>query len=643
MTPPPPPIFAPSAETVARSQMTQFARFCEAEAGVRLPDYAALHAFSVQNLRGFWTLFLRWSELISEGNPQPVCEGDSCEAARFFPALRLGYVENLLRDRAPGDADRPALTARDEEGHVVRLTRGELRRRVMVAAAALHEMGVKPGDHVVAVARNTADTVIACLGTVALGAAWSATGPDLGVAALRDRFGQLAPRVLFHHTSYHLHGAVHSIADRIAALRAELPSLAAVIALDSDPFSPAGEPALSFDELPRLPFNHPLFVLFSSGTTGPPKCIVHGAGGTLIEHHKEHRLHGDLGPTDKLLFHTSCGWMMWNWQLSALACGAEIVLYDGSVSYPQEDALWRLVADERVTVFGTSPAYLQYCREAAITPAERVALPALRAILSTGSVLPDSLYPWVRDAVKTVPLQSISGGTDIIGCFVLGNPNLPVYPGELQSVSLGMDVRALGGGDGIGELVCANPFPSRPVGLHGDPEGRRFHEAYFSQNPGVWTHGDRIEITPRGGARIHGRSDGVMNIRGIRIGPAEIYRSLEGIAEIVEAMAVEQAAPDQPGGSRLVLLVVLGRGRDLDRPLTLRVKKEISQRCSMVHVPSVIAQVAELPTTHSGKRSERAARDAVNGRPAANAGALRNPGCLDVIREHPALLMAGAR
>jgi acetoacetyl-CoA synthetase len=392
---------------------------------------------------------------------------------------------------------------------------------------------------------------------------------------------------------------------------------------------------------PRFPFNHPLFILFSSGTTGVPKCIVHGAGGTLLEHAKEHRLHGDFGPRDRLYFHTSTGWMMWNWQLSALAAGTTIAVYDGSVSFPEQDALWQLVAREKVTVFGTSPAFLQFCRDAGIVPNQRVDLGALRAMQSTGSILFDSHYDWVAENVKSLPLQSISGGTDIIGCFVLGNPNLPVYRGESQCVSLGLDVRALPEKDAAerdrGELVCARPFPSRPLGLFGDREGSRFHEAYFSQNEGVWTHGDYVELTERGTARILGRSDGVLNIRGVRIGPAEIYHVLQDVPEIAEAMAIEQSAPAEPGGTRLVLLVVLREGSLLDRPLALRIKKELSRRASPVHVPSVIAAVPELPTTFSGKRSEKAARDVLNGRAATNVAALKNPGSLDVLRSHPDL------
>ncbi|MEA2450849.1 MAG: acetoacetyl-CoA synthetase, partial [Thermoleophilaceae bacterium] len=368
----------------------------------------------------------------------------------------------------------------------------------------------------------------------------------------------------------------------------------------------------------RFPFNHPLFVMFTSGTTGRPKCIVHGAGGTLLEHVKEHRLHVDLRARDRLFFHTSAAWMMWNWQLSALACGVEIVLYDGPLSSPS--TLWQIVSEGRVSVFGTSPPYLQLCEDSGYAPQGELELTDLRAVLSTGSILHDWQYDWVDENVGALPVQSISGGTDIVGCFVLGSPNLPVQRGWLQCRSLGMDVQAQGG-----ELVCRNPFPSRPLGLLGDDDGRRFHEAYFEQNPGVWTHGDLIEFDEHGHARMHGRSDGVINVHGLRIGPAEIYRAIGAVDEVAEAMAVEQ-------DERLVLLVVLRPGTELDGRLVVRIRREIARNASPLHVPELVVRVDQLPTTHSGKRSERAARDALCGAEWANVTALANPESLGAIR-----------
>jgi acetoacetyl-CoA synthetase len=448
-----------------------------------------------------------------------------------------------------------------------------------------------------------------------------------------------------------------------------LPSLHGVIRLDDGVLpKKTGQPAIyALDELIQevpvgdagrfvwrhFPFNHPLFIMFSSGTTGKPKCIMHGAGGSLLEHLKEHRLHTDLRPGDRMYFHTSCAWMMWNWQLSALASGVEIVTYDGPLS--TVDKLWSLVAEERVTVFGTSPAYLKMCEDAGLMPGRQLDLGALRTVLSTGAVLHDAQFNWVRDHVRPIPVQSISGGTDILGCFVLGNPRLAVYAGEAQCRSLALDVQAWGQNgrtDGIGELVCTNPFPSRPLGFFGDTDGTAFHAAYFAQNPGCWTHGDLIEFSPQGSARLHGRSDGVLNVRGINVAPGDIYRVLRDVPEVREAMVVEQRAraapanhhqnhPDRPPpehfDQRVVLLLVLRHDAVLNGVLMARVLGDIARRLSPAHVPERIIAVDELPVTHNGKLSEAAARSAVNGLPIGNATALRNPGCLEAIRNHPAL------
>ncbi len=514
-------------------------------------------------------------------------------------------------------------------------------------AAGLESRGLGAGDRVVAVVRNAIDTVVACLAVTSLGAVWAAIAPDMGVEGALARFSQLRAKVLFAHAGTRSSGA--EVAVGRGALVRGLPSLEWVVSLDADAPPIDGNTLAEVtlrdleeegarrlpdaSPLPRFAFDHPLFVLFSSGTTGAPKCIVHGHGGTLLEHLKEHRLHGDLSARDRLLFHTSTGWMMWNWTLSALAVGATVVLYEGSVSYPVRDALLQIAAEERVTLFGASPAYLQYLVHAGVTD-QRERLVSVREMYSTGSVLTRALHLWAKEHLADVPLQSISGGTDILGCFVLGSPWTATYEGESSCVGLGMDVRAWNADGpsrfGQGELVCAKPFPSRPVGFDCDPGGAKYHAAYFAQHDGVWTHGDLIELAPRGTARILGRCDGMLNIRGMRIGPAEIYAGLGAtIADVVEAMVADQDAPTEPGGKRLVLFVVLAEGVLLDRALTLRIKKELKQRASAVHVPAAIVQVEALPTTWSGKRSEAALQDALNGREVRNVAALRNPGSID--------------
>jgi acetoacetyl-CoA synthetase len=618
------------------TQIGNFARHCEARLGEHFEDPQAFHAFSVDHFRDFWRLFLEWADLTVEGEPEPVCTDDRCEFAAFFPNLRLNYAENLLTPRSPERDEQVALVGRHGDGSRQELTRRELREQVRTVAAHLRALGIGPGDRVVAIAANNPEAIVGALAAATLGATFSSASPDMGAAAILARFEQLSPKLLLANLD----------SSSIAEVAASLPTLEALVALDDEPLPTGIElpvhrltelastppPAPLPDGWERFPFNHPLFILFTSGTTGPPKCIVHGAGGTLLEHLKEHRLHGDLGPEDTLFFQTSAAWMMWNWQLSALTCGARVVLYDG----PLTDAgtLWRIAAEEKATVFGTSPPYLQLCEDSGYSPKREAPAPALRSVLSTGSVLRDWQFDWVAEEVGPVALQSISGGTDIIGCFVLGHPELPVRRGMLQARSLGLDVQALAtettpSDSSIGELVCRNPFPSRPLGFLGDEDGSRFHEAYFAANDGVWTHGDLIEFDADGQARIHGRSDGVLNIQGVRIGPSEIYGALREVPEVQEAMAVEQR---RDGGARLVLLAVLREGTELDRGLTLRIRKTIAARTTALHVPELVVAVDELPVTHSGKRSERAGRDAVEGREAANRRALANPAALGQIR-----------
>lgn len=609
--------------------MASFVAFCESRSGERFADAAAFHAFSVDRFRDFWRLFLEWSDPLRDGDPEPVCTDERCELATFFPNLRLSYAENLLAARSPEQDEAVALVARHGDGTRREISRVELREQVRTLAAHLRGLGIGEGDRVVAIAANHPEAVIGALAAATLGATFSSAAPEMGAPAILSRFEQLGPKLLLADLD----------AECVPAVASALPTLRAVVALDEEPAAEAialpvhrlaeltasPPPAPLPDGWQRFPFNHPLFVLFTSGTTGAPKCIVHGAGGTLLEHLKEHRLHCDLRPADTLFFQTSAAWMMWNWQLSALACGARIVLHDGPLA--EAATLWRIVADEGVTVFGTSPPYLQLCEDSGYSPRRDAPAPRLRSVLSTGSVLRDWQYDWVAEEVGPVRLQSISGGTDIIGCFALGHPELPVRRGMLQCRSLGLDVRALAtettpADSEIGELVCRNPFPSRPLGLLGDADGSRFHDAYFAANEGVWTHGDLIELDPDGQARIHGRSDGVLNINGVRIGPSEIYQALHGIPEVREAMAVEQR---RDAGARLVLLVVLREGAELDRALRRRLRERIARETTALHVPELVVAVDEVPVTHSGKRSERAGRDAVEGREPANLRALANP------------------
>lgn len=629
------PLFVPRPDVAATSRMGRFLAEVRPALGPAA-DWNALHAWSVREPEAFWRSLFEHLAPASSGSPDPALVGTGVADTRFFPKVKLSYAENLLHYTG----QEPAILACDESGEDRSISRDELRSRVKAVAATLARHGVGPGDRVVAVAGNRIETVVACLAATALGATWSSCAPDMGIAAMRERFTQVAPKVLFWQPVHVYQGVRTELTERVRDLLTLLPQVQLVVALtepvrldapvrQTDLAELARVPAEDF-EFPRFAFDHPLFVLFSSGTTGAPKCIVHGAGGTLLTHRKEHALHCDLGPGDRLYFQTSCGWMMWNWLVSALASGVTIVLYDGSPTWPKAGTPWRIVERFAVTAFGTSPAYLAICRGLKLVPKEKHALGSLRMVLSTGSVLSDALFRWIADHVRAdLPIASISGGTDIVGCFLLGNPLLPVHAGELQSKSLGLDVRCLDPDtSGQGELVCATPFPSRPVGFLADEGGSKYHAAYYAQNPGYWTHGDLLEVTATG-FRIHGRSDGVMNIHGVRIGPGEIYKALEAVPEVKDALAVEMRVQDQ---SQLVLLVVLAQGSTLDATLAARIKKTLKDTCSSTHVPAKLAQVSGLPYTHSGKKSERAVRDVLAGRAIVNLAALRNPETLEEIR-----------
>ena len=648
------PLYRADPAVAATSQLSDFARFVHSRTGLEMGDYAALHAFSTREIDLFWTLLREWSGLLATGNHEPARTGTDIVSSRFFPGLQLSWSENLLAERGP-EEHMVALVAVDESGGRSEISRAALRGRVRSVAAGLEALGVRQGDRVAAVVRNTIDTVVSCLAATSLGATWSSLALDMGLQTALARLQVLEPKVLLVHARTRQNGALIEL--RVRELVQALPSLSAVVRLDDQDGSSAtdglaGAPGGPLDTTlrdvevegrsrlvdgadswRRLPFDHPLFVLFSSGTTGAPKGIVHGHGGTLLEHLKEHRLHCDLKPGDTLCFQTSTGWMMWNWTVSALATGARVVLYDGSVSYPQRDSFLEVAEREGVTVLGISPAYLQYLVDAGVTGTHD-RLRGIRTVLSTGSVLRGHLHRWARDHFARAPVESISGGTDILGCFVMGSPWSDTYEGESSCAGLGLDLRAWNDhgpcDEGTGELVCVQPFPSRPVAFLDDPDGTRLRHAYYDQHPDAWTHGDLVDLTARGTVRVLGRCDGVLNIRGIRIGPSEIYEVIgRQVQEITQALAVDAAAPSDPGGKRLILFVVLRGGAILDRALTLRIKKELKEGASAAHVPAAIVAVDELPTTFSNKVSEAAMQDALNDRPVRNLMALRNPDAVE--------------
>jgi acetoacetyl-CoA synthetase len=645
------PLWQPSPERIALAQVSAFARRLEDAHGVALPDQAALHRFSVQRPEPFWqAVFRDCGVLATQESPEVLADGDRLPGARWFPGTRLNFAENLLRRR---DAA-PALVFRSEGGRRRELSHRELQASVARLAAALRAWGIRPGDRVAGFLPNLPEAIVAMLAATSVGAVWSSCSPDFGVAGVLERFGQIGPRVLFCADGHLYAGRRHDSLERVAQLRESLPSVERVVVvphLDAEPDLAALPGSLAWDEalgphaageiaFERLPFDHPLYILYSSGTTGAPKCIVHGAGGTLLQHLKEHRLHVDLGPEDRFFYFTTCGWMMWNWLASGLASGATLVLYDGSPFHPDPGALFDLAESEGVTVFGVSAKFLDAAAKAGVEPIRSHDLSRLRTILSTGSPLAPESFDWVYTSVKRdVALASISGGTDIVSCFVLGSPTLPVWRGEIQCAGLGMRVdvvdeagRPLRGEKG--ELVCTAPFPSVPLGFWNDPGGRRFHAAYFERIPGVWAHGDFAETTEHAGFVIHGRSDAVLNPGGVRIGTAEIYRPVERVPEILESLAIGQ---EWQGDTRVVLFVRLREGVHLDDALAERIRARVRHEASPRHVPARIVEVADIPRTRSGKIVEIAVRDVVHGRPVRNREALANPDALELFRDLPEL------
>jgi acetoacetyl-CoA synthetase len=637
------PLWSPSAARIAEARLTRFIADL-GEPGVS--DYPSLYAWSIEDPESFWAAVWRFCGVVSGQKWDRVLEGgDRMPGARWFPGATLNFAENLL-----GAADlRPALVFRAESGERRELSRAELHREVARLAAGLRAAGVGIGDRVAGYLPNCTETVCAMLATASLGAVWSSCSPEFGAKGLLDRFGQIQPKVLFAVEGYRYNG--HSVEVR-ERLREVLPRLSGLERLIIVPYADHGVTlpgAVSYAgfgdreerlHFARMPFEHPLYILYSSGTTGAPKCMVHGAGGTLLQHLKELCLHCDVGPEDRVFYFTTCGWMMWNWLVTALAADATVVLYDGSPFHPDPGVLWDLAAEERITVFGGGAKYFAALEKAGVTPGKTHDLSRLKAILSTGSPLLPQSYDYVyRDVKPDVQLSSISGGTDIISCFALGCPVLPVWQGEIQCRGLGMKVEVFDdSGRPVrgeqGELVCTAPFPSMPVSFWNDPDGKIYQRSYFERFPGIWAHGDYAELTEHDGIIIHGRSDAVLNPGGVRIGTAEIYRAVEILPEVLESLAVGQ---DWGGDVRVVLFVKTRPEVILDAALIGRIRSTIRAEASPRHVPAKIIPVPDIPRTLSGKIVELAVREVIHGRPVKNRDALANPEALEHFRDLPAL------
>ncbi|TVT52965.1 MAG: acetoacetate--CoA ligase [Sedimenticola thiotaurini] len=645
------PLWQPTPEQIESANMTRFRAYLNDKLGTQLEDYAALYQWSIDQPEAFWSALWDESGVIAESRGAVIlADGDKMPGAHWFPEARLNFAENLLRRRDEGDA----LIFWGEDKVRRRVSYKALYDQVSQVAQALKAAGITEGDRVAGYLPNMPEAAVAMLAVSSLGAIWSSCSPDFGVNGVVDRFGQIEPKILFAADGYFYNGKTHDSLEKIAEIQQRIPSLEKVVivpytreafpldaiknALPLPQFVADYQPeAITFKQ---LPFDHPLYIMFSSGTTGVPKCIVHGAGGTLLQHLKEHRLHTDVKPGDRTFFFTTCGWMMWNWLISGLAAETTVLLYDGSPFYPDGNVLFDYADAEKMTQFGTSAKFIDAINKAGLSPKNSHNLSTVRTLCSTGSPLVPEAFDFVYEQIKQdMCLSSISGGTDIISCFALGNPVMPVYRGELQCRGLAMQVEVWNDeGEPVrgekGELVCTRPFPSMPIGFWNDPEGEKYHSAYFDRFPNVWCHGDYVELTEQDGIIIYGRSDAVLNPGGVRIGTAEIYRQVEQLESVVESLVIGQ---EWEGDVRVVLFVRLRDGLTLDDALIDQIKKQIRANTTPRHVPARVVQVSDIPRTKSGKIVELAVREVVHNRPVKNKEALANPEALELFANRPEL------
>ena len=640
-------VWIPSQDQILNSNLKKFTEFVEENTGKHFKSYDELHHFSISNPE-FWRFIIEFFKVEGEWNG-PIYEGENIFSAKWFPQSKLNFAENMLKNRS----DNEALIFRCEDRISETLSFAELYNQVSKTAQHLKELGVTKGDRVAGFLPNFAGSIVAMLATASVGAIWSSCSPDFGEQGVIDRFGQIEPKVLFCVDGYFYNGKTHNCLDKIKSFTARLPSLKQVVIFDYASLSNIIiNNSISYQEIlenyeaieigfERVGFDHPLYIMYSSGTTGVPKCIVHGHGGTLVQHLKEHQLQTNISSGDRVFYFTTCSWMMWNWLVSALGTGATVMLYDGSPAYPDNTVLWQFADEEQFSHFGTSAKYIETLMKNDVNPSAIFKLSNLKVICSTGSPLSAECYDYIYNNVGYVHLASISGGTDIVSCFVLGVPTIPVRRGEIQGAGLGMAVEIWDDSGRVnrgerGELVCTKPFPSRPVKFWNDIDGKKYHAAYFDRFEGVWAHGDFAEQTPDGGYIIYGRSDATLNPGGVRIGTAEIYRQVDRVKEVLESIVIGQVWGSD---TRIVLFVKLREGTNLTETLLDTIKKLIKENCTSRHVPSKILQVEDIPRTKSGKIVEIPVRDIVHGREVKNKEALANPEALDYFRDRPELAL----